>query len=68
MKIKSPAFPTNLNSNMLLGMSLRDYFAAAAMHCYLLESMNDNERDSEPMWIARFSYEMADEMLKAREE
>jgi hypothetical protein len=53
---------------MAHGMSLRDYFAAAAMHCYLLESMNDNERDSEPMWIARFSYEMADEMLKAREE
>ena len=69
MKISPPAYPTWIaDDSMAHGMSLRDYFAAAAMHCYLLESISDKERDSEPMWIARFSYEMADEMLKAREE
>jgi hypothetical protein len=68
MKISPPAFPTYLADNMAHGMSLRDYFAAAAMHCYLLESMNDTERDSEPLWIAGLAYEMADAMLEAREQ
>jgi hypothetical protein len=31
MKISPPAFPTYLAENMALGMTLRDYFAAAAL-------------------------------------
>jgi hypothetical protein len=43
------------------GMTLRDYFAAKAMHARLSTSLEWYDR------IARESYEMADAMLKARE-
>ncbi len=61
MKIDLPAFPTNLNSTTLLGMTLRDYFAAAAMQGYL--SKNDIQNWAE---IASDSYSMADAMMEAR--
>jgi hypothetical protein len=61
MKIDFPAFPTNLNSTTLLGMTLRDYFAAAAMQGYL--SKNDIQNWAE---IASDSYSMADAMMEAR--
>lgn len=60
-----PAFPgpyANKNGSIegLLkqqGMTLRDYFAAKAMHLCPLRSHSD---------AARWCYEMADAMLKAR--
>jgi hypothetical protein len=65
MKISPPAFPTYLADNMAHGMSLRDYFAAAAMLGFVAA---DKELLEYPKSVANFSYEMADEMLKAREE
>ena len=69
MKISQPAFPTWIvDDSMAHGMSLRDYFAAAAMHCHLLENLSDKESDLEPLWIAGLAYEMADAMLEARDQ
>jgi len=62
-----PAFPINANDSadrcIYTGMTLRDYFAAKAMLGLLTST-----RISKPDWIANDSYEMADAMLKAREE
>ena len=43
------------------GMTLRDYFAAKAMQGILYEGL-------EPVETAKHAYEMADAMLKARDE
>lgn len=56
-----PAFPYD-RTQQPSGMTLRDYFAAKAMHG-LLEST----RVSDAKLIARDAYQMADQMLKARE-
>ena len=45
------------------GMTLRDYFAAAA----LTGSLASSHTDGEPDEFARTAYILADEMLKARE-
>jgi hypothetical protein len=45
------------------GMTLRDYFAAKAMQGLL--NINPNPPDKE---LAHFSYQLADAMLKAREQ
>ena len=64
-----PAFPTeneHQSGNQLWhyeGMSLRDYFAAKAMHASMT-SDPANEVDAESH--ARWAYEVADAMLKAR--
>jgi len=66
-----PAFPTfefqrGYGQMMAVGgMTLRDYFAAKAMHGYL----SDYEWHSEvsPQDTAVAAYRMADEMLKARQ-
>lgn len=61
-----PAFPTEnarqtgSNSWHEEGMTLRDYFAAKAM-----QGMSDSGCSNAA--IAKCAYEMADEMLKARE-
>ncbi len=47
------------------GMTLRDYFAARAMQSYL--SGDDRGSFSYDEW-ARASYQMADAMLKARQQ
>jgi hypothetical protein len=48
-----------------LGMTLRDYFAAKAMQGLLASLPSDTTLyDSN---VAKWSYEMADAMLKARE-
>jgi hypothetical protein len=52
------------------GMSLRDYFASAALQGLLGNSEFHVETDVEseiPNAIAKYSYEAADAMLKARE-
>ena len=59
---------TNYGSSA--GMSLRDYFAAAALQGLLGNSGFHVETDVEseiPNAIAKYSYEAADAMLKARE-
>ena len=63
MKISPPAFPTNLNSNTDHGMSLRDYFASAAMQGYMGYSKASMTLDE----VAAWSYKVADALLKARE-
>ena len=44
------------------GMTLRDYFAAAALQGNLIEPTASNED------VAKYAYSLADAMLKAREE
>ena len=54
--------PTIMNPVSHGGMDLRDYFAAKAMQKLYGETL---EMDSE---VAKMSYEMADAMMKAREQ
>lgn len=71
MKISPPAFPTYLADNMAHGMTMRDYFAAAAMQAFitndnlLREASHVYENGSE-ISIAILSYEQADAMMEAR--
>lgn len=58
------AFPTaadNGHSDNQDGMDLRDYFAAKAMQAMLTESIHGVEG------VAKWSYEVADAMMKARQ-
>jgi hypothetical protein len=49
------------------GMTLRDYFAAKAMPAVLTELWQQGEHESPiPPLAAKFSYEVADAMLQAR--
>lgn len=65
-----PAFPPTYQNPMhggplegFEGMTLRDYFAAKAMHASMsADPANEADADSH----ARWAYEMADAMLKAR--
>ena len=66
-----PAFPVPLNPGqgwnemapLLAALDLRDYFAAKAMHASLsLDPANAASSEEH----ARWAYEMADSMLKAR--
>mgnify|MGYP003703805803 CR=1 FL=1 len=52
------------------GMDLRDYFAAKAMQANLLmmSKIVPKENITKKQAIAFLSYEMADEMMKAREQ
>lgn len=62
-----PAFPVssdNYANHDSTGMTLRDYFAAKAMHASLSLDPANAASSGEH---ARWAYEMADEMLKARE-
>ena len=68
MKNGGPAFPIvkPLQGEMIMGMTLRDYFAAKALPWI----SQFNSVDGKAMTfeaIAKHSYEMADAMLKARE-
>jgi len=65
----TPAFPfvAEDESGMMInmGMTLRDYFAAKAMHVLLSHpEFNEDVDDT----IATASYHIADAMLKAREQ
>jgi len=64
-----PAFPTladNGHETNQDGMTLRDYFAAKALQG-LITTGNQDEEWNEPV-MAKWSYRMADAMLKARGE
>jgi len=62
------AFPheiTHLQKPLTAGMTLRDYFAAKAMQAVLT---NHKLEDCDDDVVAKNCYQMADFMLKAREE
>ena len=64
-----PAFPRVVPKNMDEvnyedGMMLRDYIAVHAMQGFMI----DNSVTANPLAYAKLSYEMADAMLKAREQ
>lgn len=65
-----PAFPTSFNKDypteIVGGMTLRDYFAAKAMQG-LLAQFQGCANGCDPRHHAKWAYEMADAMLKARE-
>jgi hypothetical protein len=46
------------------GMDLRDYFAAKAMHYWLCNPINDIQIEN----LCKGAYQVADAMIKAREE
>ncbi len=65
-----PAFPIGDQSlhPLMIGMSLRDYFAAHAMialHCS--DERGGAWEDSNADWCAKNAYKLADAMLKVRE-
>ena len=61
-----PAFPTLFiepdYGSGYAGMTLRDYFAAAALQGNLIEPTANNDE------VAKWAYSLADAMLKARKE
>ncbi len=66
MKISPPAFPTYLADNMAHGMTLRDYFAAAALETQMMYAAD--EVDSDICYVvAKMSYKIADAMLAERD-
>ena len=59
-----PAYPVSpeiYNGTGLCGMTLRDYFAAAALQGNLIEQTASNDE------VAKYAYSLADAMLKAKE-
>ena len=64
------AFPVAgaLGANQCNGMTLRDYFATAAMQALIAKGMdNPNNRNAKGVpIIAKFAYEYADAMLEER--
>jgi hypothetical protein len=67
MKTEVPtAFPWSHGDLTCTGMTLRDYFAAKAMQGCI--SGTPHSVDIEPTELAKWSYIMADRMLKARGE
>ena len=63
-KTGGPAFPRPGDFNSQHGMTLRDYFAAKAMHAY---ASTDQGARTPAKNIAAISYAMADAMLEVRE-
>ena len=61
-----PAFPGALDRHHSGGMTLRDYFAAAMVSSGTVFK-NGRPADT-PEAVARQAYELADAMLKAREQ
>lgn len=65
-----PAFPVEWtpgsSSEVAFGMSLRDYFAAAAAQGFLAMSSAVSLPVPKPHEIADFAYKVADAMLEAR--
>jgi hypothetical protein len=59
--INPPAFPSPHNDRYK-GLTLRDYFAAKAM-----EGFVTGDYDLYPQEVAKKAYQIADEMMKARD-
>lgn len=69
----SPAFPQQFKGTTepsLMGLTMRDYFAAKAMPVLATQFYSFNQQLSEgsvPELASKAAYEFADAMLKARE-
>ena len=66
---KMKAFPTladNGHSDTQDGMDLRDYFAAKAMQALITQI--ESGKESQIAAIPSISYDIADEMMKARKQ
>jgi hypothetical protein len=62
-----PAFPNSPEPGVVFpGMSLRDYFAAAALTGLIMHDHCD-DGDEVGQAVSAFAYHYADQMLKARE-
>ena len=63
------AFPiTNMEGDEeFLGMDLRDYFAAKAMQSFINICYKELDVDKDKEGIVESAYEIADEMMRARE-
>lgn len=70
LKDDEPAFPVDakygLNTEYSVGMSLRDYFAAAALQGWIASLPPDTVVAGKEDRLAKHAYELADAMLKAR--
>lgn len=64
MKISPPAFPTYLAENMAHGMSMRDYFATAALTSQMFSADELNAEICQV--VAKMAYKIADAMMEAR--
>jgi len=64
IKDGGPAFPPNGEWKDHQGMTLRDYFAAKAMQGYVPIQIDNDWSDTD---VAKYSYMLADAMLRARE-
>lgn len=64
MKISPPAFPTYLAENMAHGMTLRDYFATAALTSQMFSTDELNAEICSV--VAKMAYKIADAMMEAR--
>jgi hypothetical protein len=66
--MNQPAFPTwNNKADIVEGMTLRDYFAAAALETQMMYAAD--EVDSDICYVvAKMSYKIADAMLKVRDQ
>ena len=61
------AFPSPYGVDEHGGMDLRDYFAAKAVHSFLIGAFME-DRDIEYKDMAEAAYGMADAMMKARKQ
>ena len=67
------AFPTTIDNEGYQidhqGMDLRDYFAAKAMQAIITRADDkSSEIDEAVMWVGYYPYQIADAMMKARDE
>lgn len=65
MEENKPSNPSAFPNGYLKGMTLRDYFAAKAMQSYMINCAG-HIASSFYGDLARYSYEIADAMLKQR--
>lgn len=60
------AFPSDFGINIEVGMTLRDYFAAKAMHALIASYANDHDYDTTE--LVQDAYYIADTMMEVRED
>ncbi len=63
----TPAFPTVMIGEREGGMTLRDYFAAKAVEGFIAYASHKGIYTPPNNELARAAYDLADEMMKARE-
>lgn len=68
MNTGGPAFPFEYGTPGNKGMTLRDYFAAKAMHGFIQYGATKGIYAPPDDELAKSAYDLADAMLKAREQ